>query len=136
MRLVNATIELRNPRERDLEPLTIEALADTGAVHLAIPEHVRLQLRLEANHEKEVVLADGSRVLVPYVGPIEIRFKNRVGFAGALVMGERALLGAIPDGGHGPRRGAAGTARRRQSRQPEHRDVDRDVAMTRRSTWS
>ncbi len=34
--------------------------------------------------------------MVPYVGPIEIRFKNRVGFAGALVMGEGALLGVIP----------------------------------------
>jgi hypothetical protein len=35
--------------------------------------------------KKEVILADGSRKLVPYVGPIELRFKNRVGFAGALV---------------------------------------------------
>lgn len=34
--------------------------------------------------------------LVPYVGPIELRFKNRVGFAGALVMGDQVLLGAIP----------------------------------------
>ncbi|MBI5417109.1 clan AA aspartic protease, partial [Candidatus Poribacteria bacterium] len=40
--------------------------------------------------------ADGSKKLVPYVGPIEIRFKNRVGFAGALVMGDQILLGAIP----------------------------------------
>ena len=34
--------------------------------------------------------------LVPYVGPIELRYHNRVGFAGALVMGEQPLLGAIP----------------------------------------
>jgi len=34
--------------------------------------------------------------LVPYVGPIEIRFKNRVGFTGAPVMGDQVLLGAIP----------------------------------------
>ena len=34
--------------------------------------------------------------LVPYVGPIELRYKNRVGFVGAIVMGEQALLGAIP----------------------------------------
>ena len=33
-----------------------------------------------------VTLADGSVRQVPYVGPIEIRFKNRVGFAGALVI--------------------------------------------------
>ena len=43
-----------------------------------------------------MTLADGSRKLVSYVGPIEIRFKNRVGFAGALVMGDQVLLGAIP----------------------------------------
>jgi hypothetical protein len=30
------------------------------------------------------------------VGPIELRFKNRVGFAGALVMCDQVLLGAIP----------------------------------------
>ena len=34
--------------------------------------------------------------MVPYVGPVEIHFKNRVGFAGALVMGDQVLFGAIP----------------------------------------
>ena len=43
-----------------------------------------------------MTLADGTRKMVPYVGPIEIRFKNRVGFAGALVMGDQVILGAIP----------------------------------------
>jgi len=51
---------------------------------------------LEEIDKKEVTLADGTRKLVPYVGPIEIRYKNRVGFAGALVMGDQTLLGAIP----------------------------------------
>jgi hypothetical protein len=41
-------------------------------------------------------LADGSVRNVPYAGPIEIRFKNRVGFAGAPVMGDQVLVGAIP----------------------------------------
>ncbi|HEV8316560.1 MAG TPA: hypothetical protein VGQ10_04090, partial [Vicinamibacterales bacterium] len=72
------------------------ALADSGALHLCIPDHVQIQLRLEAIDEKEVTLADGSKKLVPYVGPVELRFKNRVGFAGALVMGDQVLLGAIP----------------------------------------
>ena len=30
-----------------------------------------------------------------YVGPVQVRFKDRVGFAGALVMGDQVLLGAI-----------------------------------------
>ncbi len=66
------------------------------AVHLCIPEQVRARLRLEAIDEKVVTLADGSQKSVPYVGPIELRFKNRVGFTGALVMGDQVLVGAIP----------------------------------------
>jgi clan AA aspartic protease len=92
----NGKILLKNPRLPELAPVDVVALADTGAVHLCIPEHVQIQLKLEAIDNKEVTLADGSRKLVPYVGPIELRFKNRVGFAGALVMGDQVLLGAIP----------------------------------------
>jgi len=43
-----------------------------------------------------VTLADGSKRVIPYVRPVEVRFKNRVGFGGALVMGDQVLLGAIP----------------------------------------
>jgi hypothetical protein len=57
---------------------------------------VQLQLSLEEIAKKEVTLADGGRKLVPYVGPVELRFKDRVGFSGALVMGDEVLLGAIP----------------------------------------
>ena len=74
----------------------VDALADTGSVHLCIPPHVQIQLKLDEIDKKEVTLADGSQKLVPYVGPIELRYKNRVGFAGALVMGDQTLLGAIP----------------------------------------
>lgn len=95
MGLTNAKIQLRNPRLPELGAMEIEALADTGAVHLCIPAHVQMQLKLDAVDEKEVTLADGSRKLVPYVGPIELRYQNRLGFAGALVMGDQPLLGAI-----------------------------------------
>ncbi|HYT49862.1 MAG TPA: hypothetical protein VEL78_05685 [Pyrinomonadaceae bacterium] len=96
MGLVNGNFLLRNPRLPDLDPVDVVALADSGATHLCIPEHVQVQLQLEEIDSKEVALADGSKELVPYVGPIELRFKNRVGFAGALVMGDQVLLGAIP----------------------------------------
>jgi len=95
MGLVDARIVLRNPAEPDIRPVEIEALADSGAVHLCIPEHIQIQLKLAEIDKKEVILADGSRKLVPYVGPIEIRFKNRIGFGGALVMGDQPLLGLI-----------------------------------------
>ena len=96
MGLVTSIVLLRNPRLPELGAVEVQALADTGAVHLCIPEHVRVRLQLEAIADKEVTLADGSQRLVPYVGPIEIRFKNRVGFAGALVIGDQVLIGAIP----------------------------------------
>ena len=96
MGLVNTEIILKNPRRPELVPVKVSTLADTAAVHLCIPVHVQIQLELEEIDKKEVTLADGSRKLVPYVGPIEIRYKNRVGFAGALVMGDQTLLGAIP----------------------------------------
>jgi len=96
MGIINAKVLLRNPRISELETVEVEALVDSVAVHLCIPEHIRIQLKLDEIDKKEVTLADGSQKLVPYVGPIELRFKNRIGFAGALVMGDQALLGAIP----------------------------------------
>jgi len=97
MGLVNAKIMLRNPRKPDLAPIEVaDVLADSGSVHLSIPEHMRIQLDLEEIDKKEVKLGDGTLKLVPYVGPIELRFKNRIGFAGALVMGDQVLVGAIP----------------------------------------
>ena len=96
MGLVSANVTLENPRERGLGPVEVEALADSGAVHLCIPEHIRIQLKLQEIDKKEATLATGEKMLVPYVGPVQIRFKNRIGFAGALVMGDQVLLGAIP----------------------------------------
>ena len=87
MGLVNAKVILTNPRKPDLESVEIDALADTGSVHLCIPEHIQIQLELEEIDKKDVTLADGSEKLVPYVGPIELRFKNRVGFSGGFRYG-------------------------------------------------
>ena len=96
MGLTGAKVRLRNPRLPDLEPVEIDALADTGSVHLCIPRWLQRRLQLEESERKPVTLADGRVVQVPYVGPLELRFENRVGFTGALVMGEQPLLGAIP----------------------------------------
>jgi len=95
MGLIHAKIILKNPRNSKVKPIEVEALADSGALHLCIPAHLQIQLKLEEIDKKEVTLADGSKKMVPYVGPLEVRFKNRVGFVGALVMGDEPLLGAI-----------------------------------------
>jgi clan AA aspartic protease len=65
-------------------------------VFLCIPQHVCLQLGLDVLQKREVKLADGSCVSVPYVGPVLVQFKNRTGVMGALVLGDEVLLGAIP----------------------------------------
>ncbi len=76
--------------------MKINALVDTGAITLCIPEHIVLQLKLEALEQREVTTADGKKRLVPYVGPVQIRFENRNCFTGALVLGDSVLLGAVP----------------------------------------
>jgi clan AA aspartic protease len=96
MGLIHAKLLLNNPRQPDLQPVEVTALVDSGAIHLCIPLHVQIQLGLEEVAKKEATLADGGKKLVPYVGPVELHFKNRVGFTGALVMGDEVLLGAIP----------------------------------------
>lgn len=96
MGLTTAKFVLKNPRRPDLQPLEADALADSGAVFLCIPSHVQVQLELEELEKREVTLADGGKQLVPYVGPVELRFKNRAGFFGAVVLGDQVLLGAIP----------------------------------------
>jgi clan AA aspartic protease len=96
MGLTKAKLTLTNPRKPELQPVEVDALADSGALHLCLPAHVQMQLGLEEITRKEATFADGSRKLVPYVGPVELRFKNRIGFTGALVLGDEVLLGAIP----------------------------------------
>ena len=87
-------IHLRNARIPKLA-LQVDALADSATLHVCIPQHVCDHLRLEKLGEREVLLANGAKHLVPYVGPLEVRFKNRAGFVGAVVMGHQVLVGAI-----------------------------------------
>jgi hypothetical protein len=46
--------------------------------------------------KREVTTADPTKRLCAYVGPIEVRFENRTGYSGALVLGDEVLLGAVP----------------------------------------
>ena len=96
MGYVHATISLSNPRLPELQPVETTALADSGALMLCIPEHLALQLRLEQESEREITVADGRSMRVPYVGPVRVAFGNRSCFVGALVLGDDVLLGAVP----------------------------------------
>lgn len=96
MGISHAKIRLENPKRADLQPIEVDALADTGALFLCIPENVRIQLQLDATSQKDVTTADGKRVLCPYVGPVRIQFENRECYVGAVVLGDEVLLGAVP----------------------------------------
>jgi clan AA aspartic protease len=96
MGLVHASITLSNPRDESLMPIEVQALVDSGAVHLCIPHHVAIQLKLETLETREATLADGSKRVVPYVGPLKIAYGNRQCYVGVMVLGDVALLGAIP----------------------------------------
>jgi clan AA aspartic protease len=96
MGLSSAKLSLDNPRVPSLQPVEVDALADTGAVFLCIPQHVANQLQLQETSKKEVTVADGRRQLLPYVGPVHVRFQNRECYVGAVVIGDEVLLGAVP----------------------------------------
>lgn len=91
-----ANIQLTNPRKPDLKAMSVQALADTGALMLFLPEPIAIQLELETEALREVTVADGRAMKVPYVGPVKVAFGNRVCFVGALVLGDEVLLGAVP----------------------------------------
>ena len=96
MGYVHAQVTLSNPREPGLRPLAVEALVDTGAMTLCIPEQLAVQLGLSEVDKREVTTADGRTMVVPYVGPVRVGFNGRTCFTGALVLGDAVLLGAVP----------------------------------------
>jgi clan AA aspartic protease len=96
MGLIYADIELANPKAGSLKPVAVRALVDTGAMTLCIPKHVAVQLRLKEIEKREVTTADERSHVVPYVGPVQVKFANRTCFTGALVIGTSVLMGAVP----------------------------------------
>ena len=96
MGFVRARIEIANAKDPDNKTLTVTSLVDSGAALLCLPESVAGRLELEELDRRPVRTADGTRHEVPYVGPVLIKFENRRCLAGALVMGDEVLLGAVP----------------------------------------
>lgn len=85
-------------KEGQVRRVKIRALVDTGAYFLCINENIRDALGLRKQGEQIAELADGSRVKLDVVGPIELRFENRrVTTEGLVLPGDsEVLLGAIP----------------------------------------
>lgn len=72
-------------------------------VSVATP-HLRLtfgtivynSLNLVPESIREVSVADGRSMKVPYVGPIKVTFRDRFCYVGSLVLGDEVLLGEVP----------------------------------------
>ncbi|HLL91190.1 MAG TPA: clan AA aspartic protease [Tepidisphaeraceae bacterium] len=92
---VRVDIRLSNPREPSLQPVTVNALVDTGATVTCLPQRVADQLKLTPLEARTATVADGRSVKADYAGPIKIEFENRMCFTGALVFGDDVLLGAV-----------------------------------------
>jgi len=96
MGLTYADIEVENLFTR--RAFKTKSLVDLGAVFFTIPEHIAVQLGFDLTEVsvREGVLADGSRKMVPMVGPLRVRFVDRYCDLSALVMGDEPLFGAVP----------------------------------------
>ena len=89
-------IGLHNAARPEIEEVDANALVDSGAIDLCIPELVAKQLRLTPIEQRVITVADGRKSNVDYVGPIMVEVFGRRAFTGAMVMGDCVLLGAIP----------------------------------------
>ena len=84
--------------ENEIRRITTTALVDSGAYDLVLNRAVQERLQLPVIGRRPVKLADETIVEVDLVGPVEVRFEDRVAIVTALVVpeAEEVLLGAIP----------------------------------------
>ncbi len=77
---------------------TIEALVDTGATTLAIPEDVARRLGVRFAGTRNVRMASGERHAIPWVAGVHLEILGRDMTCDALVLpvGVPALIGQIP----------------------------------------
>jgi predicted aspartyl protease len=80
-----------------IRSVTLEALADTGAIGMAIPEDVAERLGAPVVSHERVRVADGRLLVVPRVGGlwIEVLERGVQGEAYVLPKGATPLLGAV-----------------------------------------
>jgi len=85
------------PSEK-IRTMEVKALVDSGAMSLVINETIADQLDLKVKDQVAVSLADGSLSKCDLVGPVDVRFKNRITSCLALVLpgADEVLLGVIP----------------------------------------
>jgi len=85
-------------RDEEVRRVELEALVDTGASTIFLPEDVFEALGLRRIRDTPVFLADGRSIACAWTSPVEIELLGRQAVLQALVgpRGARALLGQIP----------------------------------------
>ncbi len=74
----------------------VVALVDTGSLNLCLPQYLSNRLGLKVLEKRDVILADGSKVICPYAGPILVKYQDRQCYTGALIIGDEVILGTLP----------------------------------------
>jgi clan AA aspartic protease len=84
--------------KEEIKQMKINMLVDTGAYMLAINDTIQSQMELPFIEKRKVQLADGRVVEYDVVGPVEVRFANRIATCNAFVLpgDSEPLLGSIP----------------------------------------
>ena len=84
-------------RDADVRRAAIPAIADTGAIMLALPEDVVSRLGLELVSSIATAYADGRRGELPVAGPLIVRIGDRWMPTNCIVLpqGTEALVGQI-----------------------------------------
>lgn len=109
MSLVYAVIKLFNfsdeilyeegclPKNK-IRQMTINAMADSGAIRLAINENIRQQLGLKVRQQLDISLADGTKRRLDVAGPVRLKFKDRECITDAFVLpeNEESHIGSVP----------------------------------------
>jgi len=85
------------PKEK-VRNLTVNTMADSGAIRLSINETIKMQLGLRVRQQLDVTLADGTKRKLDVAGPVRLRFKERECLTDAFVLpgDEEPLIGAVP----------------------------------------
>ena len=85
------------PQEK-IRKVSINAMADSGAIKLAINENIKNQLGLRVRQQLNISQADGTKRTLDVAGPIRIKFKDRDCITDAFVLpnNEEPLIGAVP----------------------------------------
>jgi len=90
-------VRLGQKKPEDIRAVTVNAIVDTGAMYMIIPEELSQKLGLVATKEKTAYIANGQRINCKMVEAVGVQWKDRDTITHALIIpgSEKVLLSAI-----------------------------------------